>query len=260
MKRVLILIFIAGIFISCSTKLPNSPLISKSITDYQKMSRDSSIEEFAPKESFKAQNLYKMLLKEKNLKSANHLAYLLDKEIKIAKNNAKIAKLKRDTLLLENKIVKEELKRKTEELNRLKAQQDALLHSEKIVNQLHPQMTKRGIRFIFGDELFEKNGSRLLLGAIVSIDKLVDFLKDHPNRKVLIEGFSDNSGSSSYNLDFSLRRAHSVANMLINQGISKERIIVNGYGERKNIAANDTKEGRIKNRRVEVTILNSNRN
>ena len=256
LKRVYVSILLVSFFSSCSTKLPNSPMISSAITNFQKMNKDSSIENFAPKESFRAKNLYELLLKEKDLKKANHLAYLLEKEIKIAKNRAKIAKYKKNILILENKKIKEELLKKTKELERLKAEKKAVKASDTIVDDLKPQMTRRGLKFTFGDLMFEKDGSKLLLNAIANIDKLVDFLKEHPNRRVLIESYSDNSGSMAYNLDLSLRRADSIAKILKAKGIDKMRITKKGYGENNPIASNSTHEGRVKNRRVEVTILN----
>jgi outer membrane protein OmpA-like peptidoglycan-associated protein len=117
-------------------------------------------------------------------------------------------------------------------------------------------MTEKGLVLTLGDILFEKNRSRLLVGAMRSIDNLVAFLKDNPDRKVLIEGYMDDSKSSSYNLDLSLRRATSVSDMLVVNGIEKSRIVTKGYGEAYPVSSNDTAIGKRQNRRVEIIILN----
>jgi OOP family OmpA-OmpF porin len=76
-----------------------------------------------------------------------------------------------------------------------------------------------------------------------------------PDRKVLIEGHTDSSGSASYNSDLSQRRANAVEALLINQGVDPTRIVARGYGESYPVATNDTAAGRQQNRRVEIVIL-----
>lgn len=80
-------------------------------------------------------------------------------------------------------------------------------------------------------------------------------LKEYNKTVVEIAGHTDSSGSDSYNLQLSQRRAQAVASYLVSQGVKSERLITVGAGEAHPIASNDTEQGRAANRRVELTIV-----
>jgi OOP family OmpA-OmpF porin len=87
------------------------------------------------------------------------------------------------------------------------------------------------------------------------IKKVADFMKEHPDTKIVIKGHTDSIGKKSYNMRLSRARAKSLRQYLINKfGIDGSRIATIGYGPNKPIASNDTEEGRQKNRRVEAVI------
>jgi len=87
------------------------------------------------------------------------------------------------------------------------------------------------------------------------LQKVADFIKSHPGTTAVVEGHTDASGSSSYNLKLSQRRADSVMDYLVDEfGVEPGRLSAKGYGETKPIASNDTKEGKQANRRVLVVI------
>jgi OmpA-OmpF porin, OOP family len=73
----------------------------------------------------------------------------------------------------------------------------------------------------------------------------------------MIEGHTDNSGSSEYNLQLSQLRAQSVESFLLGSGVPPDRIRAIGYGETRPEAPNDSATGRQQNRRVEIVILNA---
>ncbi len=87
------------------------------------------------------------------------------------------------------------------------------------------------------------------------LDNAAKVLQKFGDKKVIVEGHTDSTGSESYNLDLSIRRAESVMKYLVAKGISAERLIVKGYGEQQPIADNTTSEGRRKNRRMEFKVL-----
>ena len=87
--------------------------------------------------------------------------------------------------------------------------------------------------------------------------RLVEFLKLNPDRKVLIEGYTDSIGSSEYNLQLSLLRAESAQSFLVGNGLPVDRITAIGYGETRPEAPNESATGRQQNRRVEVVILDA---
>ncbi|HRY34087.1 MAG TPA: PorP/SprF family type IX secretion system membrane protein [Bacteroidales bacterium] len=84
------------------------------------------------------------------------------------------------------------------------------------------------------------------------LDDLVLILKEYPTLSVKIEGHTDSRGTESYNQDLSDRRAASVKSYLMENGIAVSRISSVGYGELRPIDSNDTPEGRLHNRRVEI--------
>jgi outer membrane protein OmpA-like peptidoglycan-associated protein len=88
------------------------------------------------------------------------------------------------------------------------------------------------------------------------INRLAAFMKKYPDRSVLIEGYTDSTGTEGTNLDLSLNRANAVSNKLVAKGISRGRITTKGFGEESPVAGNDTAAGREQNRRVDVIILN----
>ena len=84
---------------------------------------------------------------------------------------------------------------------------------------------------------------------------IIEYLKTHPKARVKIVGYTDSIGSKHYNKMLSLKRAMSVRDELIDNGISPDRLVVEGRGEESPIASNDTEEGRAKNRRVEFILI-----
>lgn len=102
---------------------------------------------------------------------------------------------------------------------------------------------------------FEFNKSALLPDSYTELNKVADFLKDNPTVEIELAGHTDNVGASDYNMDLSEKRAQSVKEYLVAQGISENRLSAKGYGMTKPVAPNDYDWGREKNRRVEFTIL-----
>ena len=87
-----------------------------------------------------------------------------------------------------------------------------------------------------------------------AIAKLAGILLIMPEHRVRIEGHTDSTGSEEYNLKLSTERAQSVLGFLAEEGIDDSRLKAVGYGLTRPIAENDTREGRQKNRRVEIII------
>ncbi len=119
---------------------------------------------------------------------------------------------------------------------------------------VHAKKTKRGLVFTLGAVLFATNKADLNDSAEKSINELTAYLKDHPNRNIMVEGYTDSQGSAKYNQALSVRRAKAVRGALVSAGIDSSRIKVSGYGARYPVASNKTAAARQKNRRVEVVI------
>jgi len=99
--------------------------------------------------------------------------------------------------------------------------------------------------------LFKLNSAKIVT---VNLDGLVSKMKENRNAKILLVGHTDSSGSDNLNLNLSIQRATAVKRYLINKGVQGARIRVKGEGESKPVGDNNTKEGRAKNRRVEITV------
>lgn len=88
-----------------------------------------------------------------------------------------------------------------------------------------------------------------------ALDKLIAVLTEYPDTNIVITGNTDSTGGDEMNMKLSERRASSVASYLKGKGISGARITTKGLGETAPIADNSTKEGRSKNRRVDIVIV-----
>jgi outer membrane protein OmpA-like peptidoglycan-associated protein len=141
--------------------------------------------------------------------------------------------------------------------------QDAENRSRQLEAQLkemEAKKTDRGMVITLGDVLFDTNQAQLKSGGMRNVQKLADFFKQYPQRKVMIEGFTDSTGSDSRNQELSDQRAYSVRTALVGMGIGTDRITSRGYGEAYPIAGNDTAAGRQLNRRVEIIVSDESGN
>jgi outer membrane protein OmpA-like peptidoglycan-associated protein len=103
--------------------------------------------------------------------------------------------------------------------------------------------------------LFDFDKSDLKPAAKTNIQKLVASLNENPDTDILVVGHTDNVGRAEYNLGLSDRRAASVKNYAVAQGLAPSRIKTEGKGASEPIASNETAEGRAQNRRVEIVIV-----
>jgi outer membrane protein OmpA-like peptidoglycan-associated protein len=121
---------------------------------------------------------------------------------------------------------------------------------------LQAKKTERGMIITIGDVLFGTDQAQLTADGMHTVRKLADVMTQNPNRTVLVEGFTDSTGSSAHNQELSARRAAAVANALTGMGIGRERVAMRGYGEAYPVAPNDSAADRQLNRRVEIVLSN----
>jgi outer membrane protein OmpA-like peptidoglycan-associated protein len=142
------------------------------------------------------------------------------------------------------------------------AQQQAAMLAERsarleaILVELHAQKTERGMVVTIGDVLFATDRAELNANGMATVRKLAEVMMQNPDRTVLVEGFTDSTGSSSHNQELSERRAQSVAQALTSLGVPRERVAMRGYGEAYPVASNDSAANRQLNRRVEIVLSN----
>jgi len=106
-----------------------------------------------------------------------------------------------------------------------------------------------------GGVIFDVGKSTLLSGAKAEIDKIIKVMIKYPETRWRIEGHTDSTGSYARNIQLSLERANAVADYLVENGINKSRLEVEGMGPDFPIADNSTETGRAMNRRVSIELI-----
>ena len=105
-----------------------------------------------------------------------------------------------------------------------------------------------------GDVTFDTDSAIVRPGLYSEIDRIANILIKYPNTVIQVEGHTDSTGTESYNMELSARRAEAVKNILVNKGVEPSRILTLAFGESKPIASNDYDYGRAQNRRVEIKV------
>lgn len=105
------------------------------------------------------------------------------------------------------------------------------------------------------DAFFDFDKSVLKPEGKAKLDDVASKVKDINLEVVIAVGHTDSIGSDAYNQKLSVRRAEAVKAYLVSKGIAKDRVYTEGKGEKQPVADNKTKEGRAKNRRVEIEVV-----
>ena len=140
------------------------------------------------------------------------------------------------------------------------AAQERVRQLEAQLKDIEGKQTERGLLVTLGDVLFAFNKSELTPQAGPRLDKLASFLKQFPQRKLLVEGYTDAVGTDAYNMELSERRAETIREALVARGVDTTRVVTKGYGKAYPVADNGNADGRAVNRRVEVVIADENGN
>lgn len=105
------------------------------------------------------------------------------------------------------------------------------------------------------DTLFDVDSSMLKPSAYDEVQRVAQVLNQYPQTSVKIAGHTDSTGTEAYNQQLSERRAMSMKNALMGQGVDPMRMQTLGYGETMPVADNNSEYGRQLNRRVEITVV-----
>lgn len=274
-----IAVFFTG---GCATMQENT-MLSSAHNVYTEIQNNPDIHKYAPMELADARKAFEKARQgwEENHdpEEVSHLAYIAKQKALIAKeaaamkeaeNKLESASKERSMVLLsaraseaEKSLKQAEQARREAELARQEAEQaklEALAKEEKAkklearIAELQAKQTQRGLVLTLGDVLFDTAKNDLKKGAYATIEELAEFLKEYPERRVLIEGHTDSVGGDQYNLGLSINRAEAARDALMEMGIDSARIQTKGYGKKFPVAGNDTPAGRQRNRRVEIII------
>jgi outer membrane protein OmpA-like peptidoglycan-associated protein len=159
------------------------------------------------------------------------------------------AKMEADALKAKEDAAKAEAERARKAAADLRAQ---LL--EQFNRVLPTTDTPRGLQVNMGDVLFDTGKYNLRRDAQLGLAKLTGIVLSHPGLKLAIEGYTDTTGSASFNQTLSEQRANAVRDYLVQQGLDPASVTAQGFGPSNPVASNDTPQGRQQNRRVEIII------
>lgn len=261
---------------SCATAPQNPPGSAEVRSKLTALQSDSSLADQVPVELREAEAA--VLAAEapvgKDVALGAHRVYMADRKVEIATARASTRYAEDQRAELSQARDDARLNARTQEADRARRETataqsatDAALASAAVaakeadelqrqIDVLQAEATDRGLVLTLGDVLFGTGRSDLTSGGTNTLDKLVVFLNNYPDRNVVIEGHTDDVGSHEMNQTLSQHRADSVKFYLVQQGIRHKRLAASGMGETQPIADNQSPSGRQQNRRVEVIINN----
>jgi outer membrane protein OmpA-like peptidoglycan-associated protein len=141
---------------------------------------------------------------------------------------------------------------------RLQAQQQAEQQRQRLLTQLNQVLqtrdTARGLIVNMSDVLFDLNKATLRPGAKLRLAKVAGIILAYPDLKLEIDGFTDSTGTVQYNQRLSDKRAKTVSDFLVGEGVPAANISTHGFGPENPVASNATAAGRQMNRRVELVV------
>ena len=274
MMRLPFILVAALLATGCGGPPQPNPHLEEARRELETLSNDTLTVRYAPVALKKAEETLAKSEKVWNEKGPKvqleHQAYLAKQQARIAAETARIkaAEVEVERAELDRKEVQLDVRQKEAEKARKQAeeaqrqaeaaQRRAQQAQQRIkdlatqLEELEAQQTERGIVLTLKDVLFDFGKAELKSGGRNAVSKVAEFLKEYPERRVLVEGHTDNIGSDAYNQTLSLQRAESVKQALIGFGTDAGRIEIRGFGESHPVATNDTDAGRQRNRRVEI--------
>ena len=265
--------------VGCETAPETSGVLDEARSAVSTAEADPNVTKYAPTELDRARKLLanaEGAAKEKGAKDKTtaHYAYLATQMARISQQRAqeqvatarvKAGETERQKILLtaresEADQAKAQAQQAVSDAQNAQAQvQQAQAESQRLAAQLEnmqASQTPRGIVLTLDDVLFDTGKAQLKTGATRSIDQIAAFLKENPDRRVQVEGFTDSQGADDYNLELSQSRADSVAMAIIQRGVDAQRVRALGYGEGYPVASNANAGSRQLNRRVEIIVSN----
>ncbi|MBV8465186.1 MAG: DUF4398 and OmpA-like domain-containing protein [Burkholderiales bacterium] len=251
----LLAVMTAALLAGCASTPTNNADLDQAKQAYTAASNDALVLKHAPSELESAHlaldRADKNWKQEHDAEETHHLAYIAQQRVKIAEQAAMgrdaDARIAQSTTNREKLIADA----RTVEADQAKARAAAL---QRELEALSAKQTDRGMVITLHDVLFDTGRANLKEGGMDMVNRLAAVLREYPDRRVLIEGHTDSTGSGIVNQALSEHRADAVKLALQNDGIAGDRIDTHGYGASKPVASNRTSAGRQQNRRVEIVI------
>ncbi|WP_312510649.1 OmpA family protein [Massilia sp.] len=277
---------------ACASAPVTTPTLDAARADFVSANNNPQVSTYAPLEFKQASEALdqanQAAARRESLEDIDRLAYVAKQRIataqevakgKAAEANIADATRQRDQVRLEARTAEAERAKREAEAATAQAQQaqaqaasaqaqadaaqqqnaalaERAAQLEALLVDLHAVKTERGYVVTIGDVLFATDQATLTPNGTSTLRKLADVMAQNPNRTVLVEGFTDSTGSSTHNQELSQRRANAVATALASMGVARDRIAMRAYGEAFPVASNDTASNRQLNRRVEIVLSN----
>jgi outer membrane protein OmpA-like peptidoglycan-associated protein len=288
--RTITLVALATLFVACTSIPPHNTALDQARSAVNAAQNDPQVAALAPEELSQAVESLRVaeraMADDATTTTVNHLAYMTVQRARIASDTASSkaaqaviasAAAERDRLLLAQRTSEAERAHDAAETARSElaaseqsntriageladADATAMLNDARVsdleaqLKDLNAKQTDRGLVVTLGDVLFDTGQAQILASGSGNITKLAEFFKRNPDRTGLIEGFTDDVGSSSSNFVLSQQRANAVMTALIDMGVQANRLTTLAHGEDNPAADNSTAAGRQMNRRVEIVI------
>jgi outer membrane protein OmpA-like peptidoglycan-associated protein len=270
------LFVLAAFVVACGSAPTQTSLLEQTRADFIAAQGNPAVPSYAALEFKQASDALELAnaaaARKESAEQVDKLAYVARQKIataqEVAKRKAAEAQIasagqQRDQLRLEQRTQEAEQAKMQAQQAQAQAQsaqaqaQSAQARAAQLAAQLAElaaKQTERGSIITLGDVLFATDQANLTADGMRTVRKLADVLINNPRRSVLIEGFTDSTGSSGHNLELSQRRADAVRDALQGMGVGRERIATRGYGAAFPVAGNDSAAGRQQNRRVEIVL------
>lgn len=252
----------ASLVAGCAVSPPSNPALDQARASYASAQGDSAVLRYAATELDAASRTLGDAERTRSPDEATHLAYLAEQRSRIAREIGHARANDRQALEARLKDAEEERDRaqarakeieQERDLNDRLAAQVRRLQAQ--VAELQARETQRGwILTLNGDLLFDLGQAKLKPGGRRAIANLARFMRQYPERGIVIEGFTDSSGTPEMNQRLSERRASAVRAALVRDGIEPGRVQARGLGAAYPVASNDDPGGRQLNRRVEILL------
>lgn len=274
--RIITLTTLAAALAACSTTPPANAQLDQARSAYREAQADGRTPALAPVELKRAGDTLAraeaLFAKREEASQVDQAAYLSNQqtllalevagrkrsEVAVAEAGADSDKLRlaartreADTATLDAASAQRQLAASQQRTGDVEQRNQAL---QAQLRELNAKPTDRGMVVTVGDVLFDTGRSELKSGSAHNIQRLGSFLKAYPQRKAMIEGYTDNTGSEPLNLALSTRRAEAVMAELVGMGVGSAQLASQGFGESHPVAGNDNAAGRQMNRRVEIVL------
>lgn len=266
-------------FAACATSTAPPPGAAEVREKLSALQRDPDLAERARVELREAELAVRVAeepLREDEIELGEHRVYVADRKVEIAEARATTQLAEDQRARISEERGRSRLEARTQEadasreaLGRARAsvaaaraseattETEALRETAKLqgqIDELEAEATERGLVLTLRDVLFATGSAQLGMGPNENLSRLLGFLEQYPDRRIVIEGHTDDVGSAGLNRRLSGRRAESVRDYLVQRGIESRRISTVGVGEERPVATNDSVAGRQQNRRVAIII------